>query len=130
REPGVSLSGGQKQRIAIARTLLKNPRILILDDSTSAVDADTEALIKKAMDELITGRTTFIIAHRIQTLKQADTILVLDKGRIVQQGNHEQLIAVDGFYQEVFNLQTQMEEELQQELLTAAAGSAAAEGEK
>ncbi|MBF9014463.1 MULTISPECIES: ABC transporter ATP-binding protein [unclassified Oceanispirochaeta] len=120
-EKGVSLSGGQKQRIAIARTLLKDPRILILDDSTSAVDADTEAKIKKAMDELMKGRTTFIIAHRIQTLKQADRILVLERGRIVQQGCHGELITVDGFYKDVFNLQTQMEEELQQELLTAAA---------
>ncbi len=120
-EKGVSLSGGQKQRIAIARTLLKDPRILILDDSTSAVDADTEARIKKAMNGLMKNRTTFLIAHRIQTLKQADTILVLDKGRIVQQGSHEELIRRDGFYKDVFRLQTRMEEELQEELQAAGA---------
>jgi len=122
-EKGVSLSGGQKQRIAIARTLLKDPRILILDDSTSAVDADTEARIKEALDELMEGRTTFIIAHRIQTLRQADRILVLDEGRIVQQGIHEELIETEGFYQDVFRLQTRMEEELQDELLEAGAVS-------
>ena len=120
-EKGVSLSGGQKQRIAIARTLLKNPRILILDDSTSAVDADTESRIKSALKSLMKDRTTFIIAHRIQTLRQADKILVLDQGHVVQQGTHEELICIDGFYKEVFTLQTQMEEELQKELLSAAA---------
>jgi len=120
-EKGVSLSGGQKQRIAIARTLLKDPRILILDDSTSAVDADTETRIKKAMEELMENRTTFIIAHRIQTLKQADCILVLDKGKIVQKGIHEELIDTEGFYKEVFLMQTRMEEELQEELMDAGA---------
>lgn len=120
-EKGVSLSGGQKQRIAIARTLLKDPRILILDDSTSAVDADTEARIKEAMEELMKGRTTFLIAHRIQTLRQADFILVLDRGRIVQQGSHEELIRREGFYKDVFQVQTRMEEELQEELDGAAA---------
>ncbi|MDC7242318.1 MAG: ABC transporter ATP-binding protein [Spirochaetales bacterium] len=118
-EKGVSLSGGQKQRIAIARTLLKDPRLLILDDSTSAVDADTEEKIKKALKELVSGRTTFIIAHRIQTLRQADRILVLEKGRIVQQGRHEELIQEDGFYRDVFRLQTQMEKELRRELESA-----------
>ena len=118
-EKGVSLSGGQKQRIAIARTLLKNPRILIMDDSTSAVDAETEEKIKKALNELVSGRTTFIIAHRIQTLRQADRILVLEKGRIVQQGRHEELIQTDGFYRDVFRLQTQMEKELRRELQSA-----------
>jgi ATP-binding cassette subfamily B protein len=124
-EKGVSLSGGQKQRIAIARTLLKNPRILILDDSTSSVDADTEARIKEALESLMKGRTTFIIAHRIQTLRQADKILVLDQGRIVQQGTHKQLISIDGFYKDVFTLQNQMEDELQQELLAAGIGNGA-----
>jgi ATP-binding cassette subfamily B protein len=121
-EKGVTLSGGQKQRISIARTLLKDPQILILDDSTSAVDADTESKIKKVLNEVMKGRTTFIIAHRIQTLQQADRILVLDKGEIVQQGSHEELIRLEGFYKEVFTLQTQMENELQEELMSASLG--------
>ena len=87
-EKGVTLSGGQKQRVAIARTLLKNPRILIMDDSTSAVDTETEAEIRAALDELVQNRTTFIIAHRIQSVMRADLILVLDMGRVVQQGTH------------------------------------------
>ncbi len=118
-EKGVSLSGGQKQRIAIARTLLKNPRILIMDDSTSAVDAETEGQIKEALESLMKNRTTFIIAHRIQTLKQADRILVLDRGRIVQQGTHDELVGTEGFYKDVFTLQTRIEEELQIELQNA-----------
>ncbi|MBN2626780.1 MAG: ABC transporter ATP-binding protein [Spirochaetales bacterium] len=120
-EKGVSLSGGQKQRITIARTLLKNPRILILDDSTSAVDADTEDKIKESLEKLMEKRTTFIIAHRIQTLKKADRIFVLDEGRIVQEGSHEELIGREGFYREVFDLQTRMEQELQDELSAAGA---------
>ena len=115
-EKGVSLSGGQKQRIAIARALLKDPRILILDDSTSAVDAETEEHIQAALDELMKGRTTFIIAHRIQTLKKADKIIVLDEGRIVQMGCHDALLKEKGFYRDVFDLQTKIEEELAQEL--------------
>lgn len=115
-EKGVSLSGGQKQRIAIARALLKDPRILILDDSTSAVDAETEGRIRKALETLMEGRTTFLIAHRIQTLKDADRILVLDKGRIVQTGTHEELAAVPGFYRDVYELQTRIEEELAREI--------------
>ena len=90
-----------------------------MDDSTSAVDAETEEKIKKALNELVSGRTTFIIAHRIQTLRQADRILVLEKGRIVQQGRHEELIQTDGFYRDVFRLQTQMEKELRRELQSA-----------
>lgn len=120
-EKGVSLSGGQKQRMTIARTLLKNPRILILDDSTSAVDADTEDRIKNALEDLMERRTTFIIAHRIQTLKKADLILVLKEGAIVQRGNHEELISRKGFYKNVFDLQTRMEQELQEELNAAGA---------
>jgi ATP-binding cassette subfamily B protein len=118
-EKGVSLSGGQKQRITIARTLLKDPRILILDDSTSAVDADTEDKIKTALENLMEKRTTFIIAHRIQTLKMADRIFVLKEGEIVQEGNHDELIKEKGFYKDVFDLQTQMEQELQEELAAA-----------
>jgi len=118
-EKGVSLSGGQKQRISIARTLLKNPKILILDDSTSAVDADTEEQIRQGLENLMKGRTTFIIAHRIQTLQLADKIVVLDQGSIVQRGTHQQLVSKKGFYKEVFDLQTKIENELQEELVEA-----------
>ena len=115
-EKGVTLSGGQKQRVAIARTLLKNPKILILDDATSSVDVETEALIHRALDQLMEGRTTFIIAHRIRSLMQADLILVLDDGRIIQQGVHSELINQSGKYQEIFNLQTKIDSALENEL--------------
>jgi ATP-binding cassette, subfamily B, bacterial len=119
-EKGVSLSGGQKQRITIARTILKDPAILILDDSTSAVDAGTEEKIKTALEKLMKGRTNLIIAHRIQTLKMADRILVLNNGEIVQEGTHQELVETDGFYKQVFTLQTEIEDDLQQELAEAA----------
>ncbi len=109
-EKGVTLSGGQKQRVAIARTLLKDPRILVLDDATSSVDTETEALIREALERLMEGRTSFIIAHRIQTIMQADKILVLDKGRIVQQGAHRELIQQDGLYKQIYELQAQVEQ--------------------
>jgi ATP-binding cassette, subfamily B, bacterial len=115
-ERGVTLSGGQKQRIAIARTLLKDPAILILDDSTSAVDAETEVSIREALKTLMKGRTTFIIAHRVQSLMQADQILVFKEGRIIQRGTHESLIDTPGFYNEVFQLQTRIELELEEQL--------------
>ncbi len=115
-EKGVTLSGGQKQRVAIARTLLKDPRILILDDSTSSVDTETEAHIREALNRLMAGRTTFIIAHRIQTVMQANKILVLDKGRVVQQGTHRELIKQDGLYREIYNIQAKIEEDIQQEV--------------
>ncbi|NOR90787.1 MAG: ATP-binding cassette domain-containing protein [Anaerolineales bacterium] len=115
-EKGVTLSGGQKQRIAIARTLLKDPCILILDDSTSSVDTLTETEIREALNRLMENRTTFIIAHRIQSVMNADQILVLDKGKIVQHGVHEELIAEDGIYQKVHKMQTQIEDALEQEL--------------
>ena len=118
-EKGVTLSGGQKQRVAIARTLLKNPRILILDDSTSSVDTETEAEIREALQNLMKDRTTFIIAHRIQSIMDADLILVMDKGRIVQHGQHETLIEQDGIYRQIYNIQTRIEEELEKEISSA-----------
>ena len=115
-ERGVTLSGGQKQRVAIARTLLKNPAILILDDATSSVDTETEASIRQALIRLMENRTTFIIAHRIQSVMTADNILVLDKGRIVQQGSHQALMDQPGPYRETYDLQARIEDELAQEL--------------
>ncbi|PKO20767.1 MAG: ABC transporter ATP-binding protein [Chloroflexi bacterium HGW-Chloroflexi-1] len=114
-EKGVTLSGGQKQRVAIARTLLKDPRILILDDATSSVDTETEAEIRGALTQLMRGRTTFIIAHRVQSVMNADLILVLDQGRIVQRGAHEELMAQGGIYREIYELQARIEDELRQE---------------
>jgi ATP-binding cassette subfamily B protein len=118
-EKGVTLSGGQKQRVTIARTLLKNPRILILDDSTSSVDTETEADIRQALNDLMESRTTFIIAHRIQSVMKADLILVLDKGKIVQAGKHGDLVAQDGIYRKIYEIQTRVDEELQQEITAA-----------
>jgi ATP-binding cassette subfamily B protein len=115
-EKGVTLSGGQKQRVAIARTLLKDPRILILDDATSSVDMETEVLIRQAMEGLMEGRTTFIIAHRIQSVMNADLILVFDRGRIVQRGTHVQLMAEDGLYRRIYELQARIEVELEREI--------------
>jgi len=118
-EKGVTLSGGQKQRVAIARTLLKNPRILILDDSTSSVDTETEAEIRQALQNLMKDRTTFIIAHRIQSIMIADLILVMDGGHIVQCGRHEDLLEQDGIYRKIYNIQTRIEEELNKEIASA-----------
>jgi len=119
-EKGVSLSGGQKQRIAIARTVLKDPHILILDDSTSAVDSETEQSIHRSVEEMLRGRTTFIIAHRIETLREADKIIVLKEGSIIQAGTHEELISRSGFYRDIFELQTRIESELSAELAAEA----------
>ena len=116
-EKGVTLSGGQKQRVAIARTLLKNPRILILDDSTSSVDTETEAEIREALNGLMQNRTTFIIAHRIQSVMIADLILVLDKGEVVQMGTHEELLKDgDGMYRRIYDIQTKIDTELEKEI--------------
>jgi ATP-binding cassette subfamily B protein len=115
-ERGVTLSGGQKQRVVIARTLLKDPRILILDDATSSVDTATEAGIRQALEHLMQGRVTFIIAHRVQSVMNADLILVLEHGRIVQRGTHKQLVAQPGTYQRIYEMQTRIEEELEKEL--------------
>lgn len=104
-ERGVTLSGGQRQRVAIARALLMNPRILILDDSLSSVDTQTEKLIQAALDTLMEGRTTFVIAHRLSTVRRADMIIVMDAGRIVQRGTHEELLREGGLYKEIHDLQ-------------------------
>jgi ATP-binding cassette subfamily B protein len=115
-EKGVTLSGGQKQRVAIARTLLKNPSILILDDSTSSVDTETEAEIRAALEKLKQHRTTFVIAHRIQSVMDADLILVMDRGRIIQHGKHDNLLREEGIYRQIFEIQTRIEIELEEEI--------------
>jgi ATP-binding cassette subfamily B protein len=118
-EKGVTLSGGQKQRVAIARTLLKNPRILILDDSTSSVDTETESEIRYALMKLMENRTTFIIAHRIQSVMKANLILVMDKGEVVQMGQHKDLVEQDGMYRKIYDIQTRIDEELEEEIVSS-----------
>lgn len=115
-EKGVTLSGGQKQRVAIARTLLKNPRILILDDSTSSVDTETESVIQDALESLMKNRTTFIIAHRIQSIMRADLILVFDKGEIIQTGTHADLIKQEGMYRQIYEIQSRIDLEIEKEV--------------
>jgi ATP-binding cassette subfamily B multidrug efflux pump len=109
-ERGVTLSGGQKQRIAIARALLKNPQVLILDDATSSVDSGTEQLIKQALEQLMRGRTSFVIAQRLSTIRQADLILVLEKGRIAASGTHADLLRTSGLYAEIYHRQLRPQE--------------------
>jgi len=104
-ERGVTLSGGQKQRVAIARAILTNPRLLVLDDATSSVDTETEQLIQQALDQLMRGRTSFVIAHRLSTVMQADCILVLEKGRITARGTHDQLLHSSALYAEIYRRQ-------------------------
>ncbi len=110
-ERGVTLSGGQKQRIAIARTLLMDPKILILDDSTASVDMQTEYLIQQALSDLMKGRTTFVIAQRLRTIMRADEIVVLDRGRVVERGRHADLIENDGLYRHIYDLELKDQEE-------------------
>jgi ABC-type multidrug transport system fused ATPase/permease subunit len=110
-ERGITLSGGQKQRISIARTLLLDPKILVFDDSTSSVDTETEYLIQQALAELMKGRTTFVIAQRLRTVKSADQILVLKGGKIVEHGRHEELIKREGPYREIYDLELRDQEE-------------------
>ena len=111
-ERGTTLSGGQRQRLSIARTILIDPPVLILDDSTSSVDVETERQIHRAMVEVMKGRTTFVIAHRLSTVREADQILVLDRGNIVERGNHEELIRSGGIYQSIYELQLRPQEEV------------------
>ena len=111
-ERGQSLSSGERQLIAFARTLVNDPKILVLDEATSHIDTQTERIIQNAMKVLQEGRTTFIIAHRLSTILHADLILVLDKGQIVERGDHQSLLELDGFYADIYNKQTQMAQSL------------------
>jgi ABC-type multidrug transport system fused ATPase/permease subunit len=121
-ERGVTLSGGQKQRVAIARTLLLNPQILVLDDSTSSVDMETEYLIQQALDAVMQGRTSFVVASRLRTIKNADQILVLEQGEIVERGSHEELLTKNGPYKRLYDLQLREQEESEHRLLVSSPG--------
>lgn len=104
-EGGSHLSGGQRQRIAIARALLKDSPVLLLDEATSALDTESESLVQQALDTLMAGRTTLVVAHRLSTIRNADQVLVLDQGKIVEQGPHEELLAKGGVYRRLYELQ-------------------------
>jgi ATP-binding cassette subfamily B protein len=111
-ERGVTLSGGQRQRLSIARTILLDPPVLVLDDSTSSVDVETERQIHQAMKEVMKGRTTFVIAHRLSTVREADIIMVLDNGRVAEQGSHDELMAKAGMYRDIYELQLKPQEDV------------------
>ena len=106
-EKGAKLSGGERQRIAIARAILKNPKILVLDEATSSLDNCSEALIQEAVEKLMEGRTTFIVAHRLSTIHKADQIIVLEKGRVVETGQHEELMNNKNLYYNLYKLKMQ-----------------------
>lgn len=107
---GVNISGGQRQRISIARAILKNPQILILDEATSALDTESERVVQEALDRLMVGRTSFVIAHRLSTIKNADKIMVLEKGQLVEQGTHDELMAINGLYARLYQIQYRSKE--------------------
>jgi len=111
-ERGIKLSGGQKQRLAIARAILADPRILILDEATSSVDSESEYLIHRAMDRLMEGRTTFVIAHRLSTVKHADQIITLEKGQVSEVGDHKTLVENEGVYSQMYAMQFRLDEEI------------------
>jgi subfamily B ATP-binding cassette protein MsbA len=111
-ERGVKLSGGQRQRVSIARAILADPRILILDEATSSLDSESEAMIQEGLRYLMKGRTTFVIAHRLSTIRRADQILVVEAGRIVERGNHEELYAMKGRYWDLYTRQHGIESNL------------------
>jgi len=107
-ERGVKLSGGQRQRLAIARAILANPKIIILDEATSNLDTESETMIQKSLNQLIKGRTTFVIAHRLSTIRQANQILVIEQGKIAERGTHEELIAKKGRYFDLYTYQARI----------------------
>ena len=111
-EKGCKLSGGEKQRIVLARIILKNPPILVLDEATSALDTVTEKLIQDALNRVMENRTVFAIAHRLSTIRNADQILVMDKGRIVERGTHDELLALNGRYRELYDTQFSMDRDI------------------
>ena len=124
-ERGVKLSGGQRQRIALARVILQDPAIILLDEATASVDTETEYLIQRSLDRLTAERTTLAIAHRLLTIKNADTILVLEDGRVVERGNHDELLAADGLYANLWGVQAGEIEDLPEAFVERATGQAA-----